>query len=302
MHVDEETDINKVLDYFSYEHFYILYCKFFELDQDKDSKITKNDLLKYGEHALSETIVDRVFSVGYRVFSDGQWSGFTEGMTYQDFIYFMLSEEDKTSPNALRYWFTCCDLDGDKKLSPEEMRYFYRNQIHRITSLGQESINFEDVLCQMMDMVHPEDTNAVTIYDLIRPDKRMISGVLFDVLFNLHKFLRFEARDPFQEKLRREDIYHTDWDRYAHVEYARLAQEEEDAAAYESSMDIDNMLQPGDYVSSNAGGATGTGGGWSLNDEEESEDEDEGPLIGNRLINSGTGGAADNNRQQQYVR
>lgn len=88
----------------------------------------------------------------------------------------MLSEEDKTSPNALRYWFTCCDLDGDKKLSPEEMRYFYRNQIHRITSLGQESINFEDVLCQMMDMVHPEDTNAITIYDLIRPDKRMISG------------------------------------------------------------------------------------------------------------------------------
>jgi serine/threonine-protein phosphatase 2A regulatory subunit B'' len=24
-------DINKVLDYFSYEHFYVLYCKFWEL-------------------------------------------------------------------------------------------------------------------------------------------------------------------------------------------------------------------------------------------------------------------------------
>lgn len=59
MHVDEETDINKVLDYFSYEHFYVLYCKFFELDGDKDSKITKSDLLKYGDHALSEAIVDR---------------------------------------------------------------------------------------------------------------------------------------------------------------------------------------------------------------------------------------------------
>lgn len=59
MHVDEETDINKVLDYFSYEHFYVIYCKFFELDADKDSKLTKHDLLKYGEHALSEAIVDR---------------------------------------------------------------------------------------------------------------------------------------------------------------------------------------------------------------------------------------------------
>lgn len=59
MHVDEETDINRVVDYFSYEHFYVLYCRFFELDTDKDSKLTRNDLLRYGEHSLSEAIVDR---------------------------------------------------------------------------------------------------------------------------------------------------------------------------------------------------------------------------------------------------
>lgn len=38
-------------------------------------------------------------------------------------------------------------------------------------------------------------------------------GVLFDILFNLHKFMRFESRDPFQEKLRRDDIHHSEWDR-----------------------------------------------------------------------------------------
>lgn len=27
MHVDEETDINRVEEYFSYEHFYVLYCR-----------------------------------------------------------------------------------------------------------------------------------------------------------------------------------------------------------------------------------------------------------------------------------
>ncbi len=72
MHVDEETDINKVLDFFSYEHFYVIYCKFFELDSDKDSKLTKADLMKYGDHALSEAIVDRyiltTFIVGLRIF------------------------------------------------------------------------------------------------------------------------------------------------------------------------------------------------------------------------------------------
>ena len=32
MHVDEENEINRVRSFFSYEHFYVLYCRFFELD------------------------------------------------------------------------------------------------------------------------------------------------------------------------------------------------------------------------------------------------------------------------------
>ena len=47
------------------------------------------------------------------------------------------------------------------------------------------------------------------------------TGLLFDVLFNFHKFLRFESRDPFQEKMKREDGFKTDWDRYASGEYIR---------------------------------------------------------------------------------
>jgi serine/threonine-protein phosphatase 2A regulatory subunit B'' len=238
MHVDEETDINRVVEYFSYEHFYVLYCKFFELDSDKDSKITREDLLKYSEHSLSEAIVDRIFQVGTRVFSDGLNSGFKNvGMTFPDFIYFMLAEEDKTQACALQYWFTCCDLDGDGKLTADEMRHFYRLQLHRVTSLGQESINFVDVLCQMIDMIDPKDPNAITLADLTKPDKVHISGTLFDVLFNLHKFMRFESRDPFHEKQKREDMFNCDWDRYVNQEYKRLAQEDEGYEA--SSMEID---------------------------------------------------------------
>ena len=62
----------------------------------------------------------------------------TGGMTYPDFIFFMLSEEDKSSEAALRYWFDCCDLDGDGALSPEEMRFFYAHQIQRVTNLVRD--------------------------------------------------------------------------------------------------------------------------------------------------------------------
>lgn len=136
-HVDEETDINRVREYFAYEHFYVLYCRFFELDMDKDSKLTREDLMKYADHGLSEPIVDRIFRVGQRAFSDGKEGDFDEigGMSYPDFIYFMLSEEDKTSEQSIRYWFRCCDLDGDGIMTTSEMLYFYKTQTLRLISL-----------------------------------------------------------------------------------------------------------------------------------------------------------------------
>lgn len=42
-------------------------------------------------------------------------------MGYEDFVWFILSEEDKTSDTSLEYWFRCCDLDGDGKLTASEL-------------------------------------------------------------------------------------------------------------------------------------------------------------------------------------
>jgi serine/threonine-protein phosphatase 2A regulatory subunit B'' len=39
--VDTDDDINKELQFFSYEHFYVLYCKFWELDADHDLEINR---------------------------------------------------------------------------------------------------------------------------------------------------------------------------------------------------------------------------------------------------------------------
>jgi len=50
-----------VLKYFSYEHFYVIYCKFWELDSDHDFLIDRNDLAHYSQCALSFQIVDQVF-------------------------------------------------------------------------------------------------------------------------------------------------------------------------------------------------------------------------------------------------
>ena len=59
--VADEEDINKVRQYFSYEHFYVLYCRFWELDSDHDFLIDKEDFSRYEGHALSRKAVDRIF-------------------------------------------------------------------------------------------------------------------------------------------------------------------------------------------------------------------------------------------------
>ena len=120
---DEEEDINKCLRYFSYEHFYVMYCKFWELDTDHDFLIDKEDLLRYGNHALTYRAVDRVFSQAPRAFR----SGVPGKMGYEDFCWFVLAEEDKSNPLALEYWFEVVDLDGDGALRARSARFSTRS-------------------------------------------------------------------------------------------------------------------------------------------------------------------------------
>ncbi|XP_019151127.1 PREDICTED: serine/threonine protein phosphatase 2A regulatory subunit B''beta-like isoform X2 [Ipomoea nil] len=159
LHADEEEDINKVLRYFSYEHFYVIYCKFWELDTDHDFLIDKENLIRYGNHALTYRIVDRIFSQVPRKFTSK-----VEGkMGYEDFVYFILSEEDKSSEPSLEYWFKCIDLDGNGILTRNEMQFFYEEQLHRMECMAQEPVLFEDILCQIVDMISPEGSQFPTL-------------------------------------------------------------------------------------------------------------------------------------------
>jgi len=239
MMVAAEEDINKVLKYFSYEHFYVIYCKFWELDTDHDFYIDREDLLRYGNHALTYRIVDRIFSQAPRKFVSG-----VEGkMGYEDFCWFILSEEDKSTALSLEYWYTCIDLDLDKRIVAAEMRYFYEEQLHRMECLSQEPVLFEDILCQLSDMVKPAQEGVFTLTDL---KGCKLAGNFFNILFNLNKFIAFETRDPFLIRQEREDPHLTEWDRFARMEYVRLSMEEEGEDASNGSAEVldDSMDAP----------------------------------------------------------
>ncbi|KAK4487822.1 hypothetical protein RD792_003558 [Penstemon davidsonii] len=214
-HADEEEDINKVLRYFSYEHFYVIYCKFWELDTDHDFLIDKENLIRYGNHALTYRIVDRIFSQVPRKFSSK-----VEGkMGYEDFVNFILSEEDKSSEPSLEYWFIS---------STEDL-------LARLDRLGASPMNLCDKQNVYSGKSLAKDETYFTLHDL---KGSRLSGNVFNILFNLNKFMAFETRDPFLIRQERENPTFIEWDRFAHREYIRLSMEEDAEDASNGSADV----------------------------------------------------------------
>ncbi|XP_014478331.1 PREDICTED: uncharacterized protein LOC106746326 isoform X2 [Dinoponera quadriceps] len=237
--LEHEEDINQVTAYFSYEHFYVIYCKFWELDRDHDLFIDKMDLTRHNDHALSTRMIERIFSgaVTRGVKSSNGAQQPEDKMSYTEFVWFLLSEEDKNHPTAIEYWFRCMDLDGDGYLSMYELEYFYEEQLHRMEAIGLETLPFEDCLCQMLDMIHPATPGKISLSDLKRCK---MTSIFFDTFFNLEKYLDHEQRDPFASTRDHDADGHelSDWDRFAAEEYELLVAEESGNEQHEQTYHI----------------------------------------------------------------
>ncbi|XP_006846663.1 PREDICTED: serine/threonine-protein phosphatase 2A regulatory subunit B'' subunit alpha isoform X2 [Chrysochloris asiatica] len=227
--LEEEEDINQITDYFSYEHFYVIYCKFWELDSDHDLYISQTDLSRYNDQASSNRIIERIFcgavTRGKTVQREGR-------MSYADFVWFLISEEDKRNPTSIEYWFRCMDVDGDGVLSMYELEYFYEEQCERMEAMGIEPLPFHDLLCQMLDLVKPACDGKITLHDLKRC---RMAHIFYDTFFNLEKYLDHEQRDPFavQKDAENDGPEPSDWDRFAAEEYETLVAEESAQAQFQ---------------------------------------------------------------------
>ncbi|XP_075402998.1 serine/threonine-protein phosphatase 2A regulatory subunit B'' subunit alpha isoform X1 [Tenrec ecaudatus] len=245
--LEEEEDINQITDYFSYEHFYVIYCKFWELDSDHDLYISQSDLSRYNDQASSNRIIERIFSGavtrGKTVQEEGR-------MSYADFVWFLISEEDKRNPTSIEYWFRCMDVDGNGILSMYELEYFYEEQCERMEAMGIEPLPFHDLLCQMLDLVKPASDGRITLRDLKRC---RMAHIFYDTFFNLEKYLDHEQRDPFavQKDVENDGPEPSDWDRFAAEEYETLvAQESAQSQFQEGSFedyDTDEPVSPSEF-------------------------------------------------------
>lgn len=172
-------------------------------------------------------------------------------MSYGDFVWFLISEEDKKTDTSMEYWFRCMDLDGDGVLSMYELEFFYEEQCLKLEAIGVEPLPFQDCLCQMLDLVKPEVEGRITLRDLKRCK---MSHIFFDTFFNIEKYLNHEQRDPFSvvREMETEGQEMSDWEKYASEEYVLLVAEE--TASDDCSESYENPLSPlGQHISTELG-------------------------------------------------
>ncbi|ORY52266.1 hypothetical protein LY90DRAFT_648297 [Neocallimastix californiae] len=279
---DEDDDIN--IRYISYKHFYVIYCKFWELDKDHDMKINRNELAKYDQFSMTPIMIDRVIEgYGKITSNDGKilksgwrdkiddrklnsnlpkadnFSSLQEAfrnvsiknknlifgnllknynkeddpniMLYKDFIWFILSAEDKGTTQAIEYWFRCLDLDGDGVISVFEIEQFWIEQYQRMIEWRTVDIwSFNDFLCYLLDMIQPENKNIITLSDLKRSKN---TPLFFDMLFDIKKYeMHLRCMDPL---FREANEVWIRMGKFAERTYEQLAYEEMQAQQYQLS-------------------------------------------------------------------
>lgn len=211
--VENAEDISDITDFLSYEHFYVLFTKFWELDTEETGRIDLDTLATYDENRINKNIVKRLFNQLPSHHLENE-------ISFTDFVYFVMAVEDKTSETALRLWFKVCDLDDDGVLSLYEIRRLYSDQKNRMNENGMGPISFKYVLNQILDMVG-DSTNGISM-NMIRESEKQDS--FFNMLIDFKKFNEGEYKDPlFEMNINAAYTGMKTWDVYCQVQYAKLS-------------------------------------------------------------------------------
>ena len=180
--------------------------------------------MRYGSYGLSSRVVDRLWTL--------RRESSKEGMSYADFVYFLLAEEDKQSSPALQYWFHVLDVDGDGYLTSRDMWWFYEELQSRLEAMDEELVPFEELVNEFMDIVKPAARGRLSLTELRRCG---LGYNIVSALTNVRKYIAWEGLSCEKAAGRASNLRDTrDWDLFADSEYRRLVETEDEAGSGEA--------------------------------------------------------------------
>ncbi|KAG2233373.1 hypothetical protein INT48_000376 [Thamnidium elegans] len=257
--LDPSIDLYAIHNVFSYKQFYVLYCKLWALDTDHDLALTETDLNNYNMGTLTGLTIERIMENGrIMAFTDTPRVIISDHdsaqdhpapyLTYFDFIWFFLSEVDK-------------NVDGDEVLSAYELSKFWQDQDTKQNFFGNPqvdgTIQFEDIIRQMNDLIQPRIPGQFSLKDLKK--NGYLAERFFDTFINYDRFQVHEAHQEgsvreqkmYEQENDEDSLYEPivlrddlgfpvlcNWTDYADIEYNRIISEENYVNSLDEQDDI----------------------------------------------------------------
>ncbi|KAJ3149797.1 Serine/threonine-protein phosphatase 2A regulatory subunit B'' subunit alpha [Geranomyces variabilis] len=186
---------------FSYKSFYVIYCKFWKLDEGgreggpRDMLLTSADLERYSQGALTPLVCQRVVdlygSARVLVATPPHHDDILHlyekhereerALTFMDFVRFIRATEDKTAPESIAYWFEVLDLEQDGRISLLELETVWAWQEERL--LMFEDYTFPALLSVIWDTLNLDQSHtSLLLADLRR--EPVAAGMVFELLFD----------------------------------------------------------------------------------------------------------------------
>ncbi|OII75059.1 uncharacterized protein cubi_03169 [Cryptosporidium ubiquitum] len=189
INMNGNESFDDLINYFNYQHFYVLYSRFVELDIDEDQYLSLDEFKKHDFGSITECALKRIWDCNIKekkeLFQDEVNPD--RKMSYHDFIYFYISDEDKTTERSIRYWFEIIDFDCDGWISFNEIDHFFREQKNRCNDLNYFIPELNNISCMMNDLLMPGVHGKYRLDDFLR--NKLVAGHFFNVLVNTKKCL-----------------------------------------------------------------------------------------------------------------
>lgn len=176
-------------NWFSMQSALRVYGAYLELDIDQNGMLSRSELCKFGTGMLSDVFIDRVFEE-YQTYRDAE-TGERE-MDYKTFLDFVLAMENKSSPQAIQYFWKVLDIHHCDYIDHFVLTYFFRAIVRTLHSKGMESADADDVKNEIFDMIRPEDPERISLPDFMRYKQ---GGTVISMLTDAAAFWRYDNRE-----------------------------------------------------------------------------------------------------------
>lgn len=162
-------------------------------------------------------VVQRIFSGAVSLNSSMK-----QAIDYIAFVNFLLAEVDKCHPKSIEYWFRIMDLNGDGRISFDEMEQFYNEIVANVIRMGMDVITFNNLINMLKDMIPSHSSTYFTLSDLKRSPP--MARYFFNTFINWVKHIAQEScpvdnRNRFMQGM---DPQFSDWNRFCKMEYKIL--------------------------------------------------------------------------------